>query len=118
MSVREIARKLGLSRNTVRRHLRDPEAARYRLRPSRPGKLDGFEAYVARSVASAAPDRLALTALQRPPWSSAAGRGRSRPGCDARHRNGTLRLVLSPTQARFAALTLDRRPTQYAGCGH
>jgi len=33
--VREIARELGLSRNTVRRYLREPEAARYRSRPSK-----------------------------------------------------------------------------------
>uniref|UniRef100_UPI0035654A26 helix-turn-helix domain-containing protein n=1 Tax=Falsiroseomonas sp. TaxID=2870721 RepID=UPI0035654A26 len=35
--VREIAREVGVSRNTVRRYLRDPEAARYRARPPRPG---------------------------------------------------------------------------------
>ena len=34
--VREIAREMGVSRNTVRRYLRDPEAARYRQRPPRP----------------------------------------------------------------------------------
>ena len=65
MGVREIAREAGVSRNTVRRYLRDPEAARYRARPPRPGKLDGFAAYIAGRVASAAPDRLAATALLR-----------------------------------------------------
>jgi len=55
MGVREIAREAGVSRNTVRRYLRDPEAARYRARPPRPGKLDGFAAYVAGRVAAAAP---------------------------------------------------------------
>lgn len=63
MGVRAIAREAGVSRNTVRRYLRDPEAARCRARPSRPGKLDGFAAYIAGRVASAAPDRLSATAL-------------------------------------------------------
>jgi transposase len=32
-SIREVAREMGLSRNTVRRYLRDEEAARYKPRP-------------------------------------------------------------------------------------
>lgn|GEM_PF-7044347 len=54
---------MGVSRNTVRRYLRDPVAARYRLRPPRPGKLAAFEGYIAARVASAVPDRLAATVL-------------------------------------------------------
>jgi transposase len=34
-SIREIAREMGVSRNTVRRYLRDAEAARYKARPPR-----------------------------------------------------------------------------------
>lgn len=63
--VREIAREMGVSRNTVRRYLRDPEAARYRPRPPRPGKLAPFEGYIAARIASAAPDRLEATVLLR-----------------------------------------------------
>ena len=63
--VREIAREVGVSRNTVRRYLRAADAVRYRARPPRPGKLSGHEAYVAGRVAAAAPDRLAATVLLR-----------------------------------------------------
>jgi transposase len=34
-SIREIAREMGVARNTMRRYLRDEEAARYKLRPPR-----------------------------------------------------------------------------------
>jgi transposase len=63
--VREIAREIGVSRNTVRRYLRDPEAARYRARPPRPSKLAAFEGYIAGRIASAAPERLEATVLLR-----------------------------------------------------
>ena len=42
VGIREIARELGCSRNTVRRYLKDPEATRYRPRPIRAAKLDAF----------------------------------------------------------------------------
>jgi len=35
-----------VSRNTVRRYLRDESAARYKPRPVRPMKLDPFKGYV------------------------------------------------------------------------
>jgi transposase len=54
--VREIARELGCSRNTVRRYLREPAAARYRSRPSRATKLDGYHDYIAERLRSALPD--------------------------------------------------------------
>ncbi len=45
--VREIARETGVSRNTVRRYLRDEAAGRYKPRPARATKLDPFRSYVA-----------------------------------------------------------------------
>lgn len=56
--VREIAREVGVSRNTVRRYLRVPDAARYRERPRQPGKLSAFEGYILQRLASALPDRI------------------------------------------------------------
>jgi len=44
-SIREIARETGVARNTVRRYLRDEEAARYKPRPPRSTKLDPFKTY-------------------------------------------------------------------------
>jgi transposase len=41
--VREIAREVGVSRNTVRRYLRAPDQARYRGRPRQSGELSAFE---------------------------------------------------------------------------
>jgi transposase len=61
--VREIARELGLSRNTVRRYLREPEAVRYRPRPSRPAKLDPYKPYIRQRLAAAAPDLIPATVL-------------------------------------------------------
>jgi transposase len=45
-SLGEIARETGLSRNTVRRYLRDEEAVRYKPRPPRPTQLDPFKGYL------------------------------------------------------------------------
>lgn len=42
-AVREIAPQTGLSRNTVRRYLRDELAGRYKQREPRPTKLDPFK---------------------------------------------------------------------------
>jgi len=61
--VREIARELGLSRNTVRRYLREPEAVRYRSRPSRPAKLDLYKPYIRQRLAAAAPELIPATVL-------------------------------------------------------
>src|SRR5579872_2886107 len=57
-SIREIAREMGVSRNTVRRYLRDEEAERYKPRPLRPTKLDPFKDYIAERLAAAAPERI------------------------------------------------------------
>ncbi|QRE74984.1 transposase [Methylobacterium aquaticum] len=61
--IREIARAMGLSRNTVRRYLRDEAAARYKERPLRPGKLDPFKGYVVERLAAAAPERIPASVL-------------------------------------------------------
>ncbi|ARU22345.1 nucleoside diphosphate kinase [Ralstonia solanacearum] len=52
-AVREIARQTGLSRNTVRRYLRDGQAGRYKERQPRPTKLDPFKGYLLERVAAA-----------------------------------------------------------------
>ena len=59
--LRAIAREVGVSRNTVRRYLRDGDADRYRPRPRRSGKLAAFDDYIAKQLTEAAPDRLAGT---------------------------------------------------------
>ena len=62
-SIREIAREMGVSRNTVRRYLRDAEAARYRARSPRPSKLDPFKGYVAERLRAAAPEWIPASVL-------------------------------------------------------
>ncbi|MFP3759241.1 helix-turn-helix domain-containing protein, partial [Cupriavidus sp. SIMBA_020] len=46
VSEREIARRLGISRNTVARYLSAEEVPRYKPREPRPTKLGAFEAYI------------------------------------------------------------------------
>jgi transposase len=62
-SIREIAREAGVSRNTVRRYLRDDEAVRYTARPARPAKLDPYKSYVIERLRVAAPDRIPASVL-------------------------------------------------------
>lgn len=63
--VREIARQLGCSRNTVRRYLRDEDAKRYGPRAPRPCKLDPYRAYVLARVEQARPRWIPATVLLR-----------------------------------------------------
>lgn len=56
--IREIAREMGVSRNTVRRYLRDEDAKRYRPRSPQPTKLAPFKSYVTERLAAAAPERV------------------------------------------------------------
>lgn len=65
VGIRELARELGCSRNTVRRYLKDPTATRYGPRPPRPTKLDPFKAYVLERVAAAAPEWIPAVVLLR-----------------------------------------------------
>lgn len=63
--VREIARQMGCSRNTVRRYLRDESAARYGPREPRRCKLDAFRQYLSERVAQARPRWIPATVLLR-----------------------------------------------------
>jgi len=63
--VREIARQLGCSRNTVRRYLRDQEAGRYGPRAPRATKLDAYKAYLSERVSQARPRWIPATVLLR-----------------------------------------------------
>jgi len=65
-SIREICRLTGLSRNTVRKYLREPiQRPAYRSRPGRPGKLEPYKDYLQRRVVSAQPHRIPATVLYR-----------------------------------------------------
>ncbi|SAK49016.1 integrase catalytic subunit [Caballeronia pedi] len=64
-AVREIARQTGLSRNTVRRYLRDEQARRYKPREPRATKLDPFKDYLLERVAAARPHWIPATVLLR-----------------------------------------------------
>jgi transposase len=66
LSIRAISRELGVSRNTVRKHLRG-EAVKPpdRRGPGRPRKLAPFEDWLRQRVSSAAPVRLPATVLHR-----------------------------------------------------
>ncbi len=63
-SIREIARMVGVSRNTVRRYLRSAGLPRYE-REARPSKLDPFKQYLDERVKAAAPDWIPATVLLR-----------------------------------------------------
>jgi transposase len=54
--LREIARETGVSRNAVRRYLRDEAAMRDKARTRRATKLDPLKAYIAARLAAAAPE--------------------------------------------------------------
>jgi hypothetical protein len=65
-SIRELARMTGHSRNTVRRYLREGDAAATRKpAPKRTAKLDGFKDYIVARLNAAAPDRIPSTVLFR-----------------------------------------------------
>src|SRR2546423_8599427 len=63
-SIREIARSLDLSRNTVRRYLRGEGLPRYEREPQ-PSKLDPYKQYIEKRVKAAAPDWIPATVLLR-----------------------------------------------------
>ena len=63
-SIREIARMLNVSRNTVRRYLRGEGLPQYE-REARPSKLDPYKHYIDARVKAAAPDWIPATVLPR-----------------------------------------------------
>ena len=63
-SIREIARMLEVSRNTVRRYLRVEGLPRYE-REARPSKLEPYKHYLGERVKAAAPDWIPATVLLR-----------------------------------------------------
>ncbi|GMU44954.1 MAG: hypothetical protein AMXMBFR25_29400 [Lysobacterales bacterium] len=63
--VREIARQLGCSRNTVRRYLRDEDARRYGPRAPRACELDPYRAYLLERIEHARPRWIPATVLLR-----------------------------------------------------
>lgn len=65
LSERQIAHRLGISRNTVARYLDAPEALRYKVRQPRPTKLDAFKAHITRRVAEAHPEWIPAPAMLR-----------------------------------------------------
>ena len=65
IGVRQIARELGCSRNTVKRYVRDMRASRYGPRQPRPVKLDPFKEYLRDRVAVAKPHWIPAVVLLR-----------------------------------------------------
>ena len=53
VSIKGIARELGVSRNTVRKYLRADQAPEFKACRSRPSKLDPFKDYLQQRVAAA-----------------------------------------------------------------
>jgi transposase len=63
--VKQIARELGISKNTVKRYLRDPQAGRYGPRAPRPRKLDAYLEYLQGRIEAARPRWIPATVLLR-----------------------------------------------------
>jgi len=64
-SLRAIAREVGISVNTVRKHLSSDGPPRYRARPPRAGKLAPYETYLRERVAAAHPAWIPAKVLYR-----------------------------------------------------
>ena len=65
LAIRDIARQLGCSRNTVKRYLKEADASRYGPRQARPTKLDPFKAYVLERIEAARPYWIPAAVLNR-----------------------------------------------------
>lgn len=65
LGVREIARQLGLSRNTVRKYLRSQEVPLYPKRSRRPSKLDPHSDYIRERLEAAKPHWIPSSVLHR-----------------------------------------------------
>ena len=68
--IREIAREMGISRNTVRRYLREGGTPTYKARSARPTKLDSYKDYLVERVRQARPMTRSRSA-----WGVAVGDG-------------------------------------------
>lgn len=64
VSIREMAKQLGCSRNTIRRYLREADAQQYRPREARATKLDSYTR--TRTTCTAASKRPDRTGYQQP----------------------------------------------------
>lgn len=64
-SIKGIARELGVSRNTVRKYLRDDARVIYGPREPRSTKLDPFKSYLLERIAAAKPDWIPAVVLHR-----------------------------------------------------
>ena len=64
-SIRQIAKEMELSRNTVRRYLRERPAVKYGPREARPCKLDSHKAHLKLRIEQARPDWIPATVLLR-----------------------------------------------------
>ena len=65
LSIREIARQTGHSRNTIRKYLRKDQEPEYSERPQRPSVLDPFKPYLQKRIESAKPAWIPGTVLYR-----------------------------------------------------
>lgn len=65
VGVREIARRMGVSRNTVRKYLRTQSSPVYGPRTGRAGKLDAYEDYIIQRVDAARPHWIPATVIER-----------------------------------------------------
>jgi transposase len=64
-SIRRIAQEMGMSRNTVRRYLREQREVKYCPRDPRPCKLDPCKKYLQERIEQARPDWIPATVLLR-----------------------------------------------------
>jgi len=62
LSQREIARRPGVSRNTVARYAASDEVPRYKRQPRQP-KLDPFHDYIRGRIAAAAPEEISVSSV-------------------------------------------------------
>ncbi|WP_153752554.1 MULTISPECIES: IS21 family transposase [unclassified Citrobacter] len=66
MSIRAIARELGISRNTVRRHLKaKSEKPQYSPRPASPSLHDEYRDYISKRIGDAHPYKIPATVIAR-----------------------------------------------------
>lgn len=65
MAIKQISRKTGLARNTVKKYIHAEGSPCYQARPSRPSKLDPYKAYIQERIDAARPDWIPASVLYR-----------------------------------------------------